>query len=50
MDGALFDWLMVMVLAALSMKITHFGCCSSLVLLTTDLVYFSGLICNKFKA
>jgi len=42
LDGSLFDWLMVMVLAAaaLSTKITHFGCCSPLVLLTADLVYF----------
>ena len=46
----LFDWLMVIVLAALSTKITHFGCCFPLVLLTADLVYFSGLLCNKFKA
>jgi len=33
--------LVVMVLVALSTKITHFDCCSSLVLLTADLVYFS---------
>jgi hypothetical protein len=25
LDGSLFDWLMMMVLAALSTKITHFG-------------------------
>jgi len=35
LDGSLFDWLIVMVLAALSTKINHFGCCSPLVLLTT---------------
>jgi len=50
LDGSLFDWLIMMVLAALSTKITHFGCCSPLVLLTALLVYFSGLICNKLKA
>jgi len=50
LDGSLFDWLIVMVFADLSTMITHCGCCSLFVELTVDLVYFSGLICNKLKA
>lgn len=40
---------MVTVLVTLSMTKTHFGCCSPFVMLSTDLVYFYGLICNKLK-
>ena len=46
---SLFGWLTMMVFAPLSMMTTHFGCWSPLILLSVDLVYFSGLICNKLK-
>jgi len=39
LDGFFVGWLMVMVLVALLMMITHFGCCSPLVILSADFVY-----------